>query len=120
MFRFENCWLQERDLPEVVTRSWNSNGNKDVVTKLNDLSSNLAACGRKLNREFKLDITRTKEQIAPLRDKRDQESIAQVQNLKEKLSNVLIQYTTFWKQRAKQFWLKEGDSNTKFFHSMAT
>nr|GMC67927.1 uncharacterized protein LOC109167502 [Ipomoea batatas] len=29
---------------------------------------------------------------------------------------VLQHQNTYWRQRAKQFWLKEGDSNTVFFH----
>lgn len=35
--------------------------------------------------------------------------------------NVLLaQEESYWKQRAKLFWLREGDDNTRFFHSSAT
>lgn len=30
------------------------------------------------------------------------------------------QEESYWKQRAKVFWLEEGDSNTRFFHATAT
>lgn len=39
---------------------------------------------------------------------------------KEKLNDLLIQEETYWKQRAKVFWLAEGDSNTKCFHDHAS
>ena len=34
--------------------------------------------------------------------------------------DLLIQNETFWKQRAKEFWLTTGDANTRYFHSMAS
>uniref|UniRef100_A0A803P795 Reverse transcriptase domain-containing protein n=1 Tax=Cannabis sativa TaxID=3483 RepID=A0A803P795_CANSA len=39
---------------------------------------------------------------------------------KKELFLVLDQKEAFWKQRAKQFWLKEGDQNTKYFHRAAS
>ena len=33
---------------------------------------------------------------------------------------LLAQEDTFWKQRSKFFWLQDGDSNSKFFHSTAS
>lgn len=33
---------------------------------------------------------------------------------------MLLHEEVYWKQRAKLFWLKNGDANTKFFHAQAT
>lgn len=40
--------------------------------------------------------------------------------LETKLNKVLQQEQTFWRQRAKVFWLIDEDLNTKFFHRSAT
>ena len=39
-----------------------------------------------------------------------------VKEARTKLNQILAQQKVYWRQRAKQFWLEEGDSNTKFFH----
>jgi hypothetical protein len=36
------------------------------------------------------------------------------------MSSLLAQEDAFWRQRAKIHWLQDGDSNTKFFHAMAS
>lgn len=41
------------------------------------------------------------------------------EELKEKLSRVLKDEESLWRTRAKQHWLREGDGNAKFFHSIA-
>ncbi|OAY74561.1 hypothetical protein ACMD2_18612 [Ananas comosus] len=41
------------------------------------------------------------------------------EELKTKLAEVLKDEEALWKSRAKQHWLREGDSNTKFFHAVA-
>lgn len=39
---------------------------------------------------------------------------------KDKLNELLIHEETYWQQRAKSFWLKEGDTNSKYFHAAAS
>jgi hypothetical protein len=38
----------------------------------------------------------------------------------EKLISLLKQQKTYWKQREKIRWVKEGDAGTRFFHAHAT
>ncbi|KAL0413621.1 UNVERIFIED_CONTAM: putative mitochondrial protein [Sesamum radiatum] len=37
----------------------------------------------------------------------------------EELESLLLSEEIYWKQRGKNHWLKEGDKNTKFFHTVA-
>lgn len=39
---------------------------------------------------------------------------------KTRLSTLLAQEDAFWKQRAKVYWLRDGDTNSRFFHAMAS
>ena len=36
------------------------------------------------------------------------------------LAKLLEDEELYWKQRAKAFWLENGDLNTKFFHAQAS
>ena len=40
--------------------------------------------------------------------------------MKRELSNVRSQIDLFWRQRAKQHWIEDGERNTKFFHRVAS
>jgi hypothetical protein len=40
--------------------------------------------------------------------------------LRHILDKLLIKDDVFWKQRAKSFWYREGDLNTKLFHAATT
>ncbi|KAL0429893.1 UNVERIFIED_CONTAM: putative mitochondrial protein [Sesamum radiatum] len=42
------------------------------------------------------------------------------QRLNRELDSILQSEETFWKQRGKNHWLKEGDRNTSFFHNQAS
>ncbi|KAJ1418166.1 Ribonuclease H-like superfamily [Sesbania bispinosa] len=54
-----------------------------------------------------------------LRGCHDIDSIQRYNMLHDKMNCLIMQEEAFWKQRAKVFWLREGDGNTRFFHAMA-
>ena len=43
-----------------------------------------------------------------------------VLSLKEEFQTLLVQEEKLWQQKTKTAWLKDGDQNTKFFHSRAS
>nr|TKS04832.1 hypothetical protein D5086_0000139380 [Populus alba] len=47
-------------------------------------------------------------------------SISAYARCRDQLATLLAQEEAYWKQRAKQLWLKEGDLNTEYFHKMAS
>lgn len=54
------------------------------------------------------------------REARDEEVANHYGIAREKLNNLLAQENAYWKQKAKVYWLREEDINSKFFHSFAT
>ncbi|KAL8133721.1 hypothetical protein AgCh_008966 [Apium graveolens] len=70
--------------------------------------------------KFKEKVKNQKRILDSLRDKYDDGSVKQFLIEKERLNEILMHEEIYWKHRAKLFWLKEGDANTRFFHACAS
>ena len=53
------------------------------------------------------------------RGKTEDTAVCEFFRVRAELDSLLDQ-EVYWKQRAKDFWLKEGDNNTRYFHSHAS
>jgi len=56
----------------------------------------------------------------PLRGCRDSVSLAEFQRIEDQLARLEAQEDSYWKQRAKQHWLRGADANTRFYHRYAS
>ncbi|PNY16121.1 hypothetical protein L195_g012831, partial [Trifolium pratense] len=119
-FRFENSWLKEEDIGEVVTEGWGKGRGGDVIIKTVRCAEKLKGWGRRKRMRFKQEVAECSDELERLRGYHDPTSSGRFKEVQEKHARLLVQEEAYWRQRAKMHWLKEGDLNTKFFHMTAT
>lgn len=119
-FKFENTWLNEPSFKNEVATYWKSIPPMQMLLKLLSVSSFMAKWGRNFFHKFRDKVKLLKENIALLVNRTDDIGIKQYFEEKNKLDELLYHEELYWKQRAKSFWLTEGDTNSKYFHAAAT
>lgn len=119
-FKFENSWLVEPDIVEVVEHGWLKEEQDSILARLDGCVEELAKLGRGLRNRFREDIEKTKKELEVLHRCNDEASTEEYNATRYRSTHLLIQEDIFWKQRAMIHWLKDGDSNYKFFHIMAS
>jgi hypothetical protein len=118
-FKFENSWLKEEDIDDVVIEGWNSGEGVEIVHRLGRCADKLQRWGRRKKKRYKEEILDYEAEMERLRDKNDAASVARFKQAQHQHAVTLVQEESFWRQRAKMHWLKEGDLNTRFFHMSA-
>lgn len=119
-FRFENAWISEEGCKQVVLQAWHEGSYTTLQDILNICALRLMEWGGEKFHNFGKQIGKAKKRLANLKGRRDSPAVAEYNATHTNLRRLLNQEEAYWKQRAKQFWLKEGDRNTKFFHRYAS
>ncbi|XP_073017911.1 uncharacterized protein [Primulina eburnea] len=119
-FRFENSWLNEPGFSDIVRENWEMHPTRLLPDRLAKIAETQQQWGKRVSRKFRDEIDKCKRELEELRFRNDSESVHHHQDLNSKLIRLLTQEEDFWKQRAKNYWLKDGDLNSRFFHRIAT
>ncbi|GAU21871.1 hypothetical protein TSUD_33680 [Trifolium subterraneum] len=125
-FRFNNFWLENKNLKEVVERFWVDNrvdGWMGFVLKekLKGLKAHLRVWHKQEYGGLETRIEELKVEIGDLDCKGEEVGLntQEIERRKEKfgvLWKLLKSKEALMFQRARSKWFKEGDANTKFFH----
>ncbi|XP_050281711.1 uncharacterized protein LOC126722610 [Quercus robur] len=124
-FWFEESWLLWEDCDVVVQEAWNKG--EGIRSGLSRIKDRIACCGLELHAWGSSKIHPDTEKIMALQRKAEtlgigvctQENKVEFLEVSKELDDLLHKQEIFWAQHSRDFWLKHGDRNTKFFHSKA-
>ncbi|XP_019178340.1 PREDICTED: uncharacterized protein LOC109173555 [Ipomoea nil] len=119
-FRFETAWLYEEGCRGVVEQSWQEGRGQGLQHCIEYCGRRLTRWGGDRHHKYGKQIIDLKKKQQRLRGCTDPASLAEFQSLEQLLCRTEAQEDAYWRQRAKQHWLREADANTKFFHRYAS
>ncbi|KAL8115005.1 hypothetical protein AgCh_021723 [Apium graveolens] len=119
-FRFENMWVQEKECRNIVHECWHNGGEHDLLSKLARCCQRLEEWGGGLIKNLKSKLAFYRKEMQRLKSRRDRGGVSLYNEARWNYLRLLEKQEVFWSQRAKQYWLRNGDNNTRFFHKFAT
>lgn len=124
-FRFLNCWLSDPKCMNIVKSTWNAATNQSALEKLKSVKKSLKEWNHNEfgNIDLKIKcLESTIQEFDELSNKRNLDS--QELELQKKaqidLWTWMKRKEVYWAQNSRIRWLKEGDRNTNFFHTVAS
>ncbi|XP_019164331.1 PREDICTED: uncharacterized protein LOC109160499 [Ipomoea nil] len=111
-FRFEMAWLHVEGCRSVVEKSLDEGRGGGLQNCIGLCGDRLMRWGGDRFHKFGEQIMNLRKEQLLLRERTDPASLAEFQRLEEHLSRLETQEDVYWRQRAKQHWLREADANT--------
>ena len=119
LFRFEAFWTKDGDCKDIVRDAWTYGRGRGPLDRWN---FKLNLCRNKLIRWSNDKFMRRGNQLRVLMSHLEilqhnwRVNAEEIVEVSKKVDLLRCQEESFWLQRSRVQWLKEGDANTRFFH----
>ena len=124
-FRFLNCWLTDPKCMNVIKSSWKEAVNQPITEKFRTVKRSLKEWNHNEFGNIDANIKKLENTIQHydnVNNERDLDSheLETRKQAQVELWQWIKRKELYWAQQSRIRWLKEGDRNTKFFHTVAS
>nr|GMD33051.1 uncharacterized protein LOC109167502 [Ipomoea batatas] len=115
-FRFESLWLREAHCRNIMVECWSRTSGQSLMDRVGSCSKAIWIWGKHFARNFQRRLDFWRKRMEATKHRHDHHGVSLYSEAQAEYLRVLHHQSDYWRQRAKQFWLKDGDTNSNFFH----
>ncbi|KAG8374862.1 hypothetical protein BUALT_Bualt10G0039700 [Buddleja alternifolia] len=119
-FRFEETWLHEDSVGEIIRNAWNTkflgSPHFKIHSKIKKTRGELKRWNTNHFGHLQTRIDLTKIFIENVQAQVPCENLALMEAMEVDLDDSYKKLESMWRQKSRLKWLRDGDANTKFFH----